>query len=117
MRRLLITGAGKAALACIEQLSKLKHRFSVTLLRGPGGFSAGADADERWDEHLDEQRLNKLGVEVRTGVCLEAIDRYAKVARACDGSRTTFDTLILAADRPTPYWRARQDWKSGRGFF
>jgi NADPH-dependent 2,4-dienoyl-CoA reductase/sulfur reductase-like enzyme len=94
MRRLLITGAGKAALACIEQLSKLKHRFSITLLRGPG---ASTDGEERWDEHLDQQRLNKLGVEVRKGVCVEAIDRYAKVARSCDGSRTTFDTLILAA--------------------
>jgi nitrite reductase (NADH) large subunit len=99
MRRLLITGAGKAALACIEQLSKLKHRFSITLLRGPG---ASTDGEERWDEHLDQQRLNKLGIEVRKGVCVEAIDRYAKVARSCDGSRTTFDTLILAAGSANP---------------
>ena len=101
MRRLLITGAGRAAMACIEQLSKLKHQFSITVLRGPAGMHTdGPDtvADEKWDQ----QRLDKLGVELRPGVCVEAIDRYAKVVRACDGSRTTFDTLILAAESANP---------------
>jgi NAD(P)H-nitrite reductase large subunit len=55
-------------------------------------------ADEQWDQ----QRLDKLGVELRPGVCVEAIDRYAKVVRSCDGSRTTFDTLILAAESANP---------------
>jgi len=101
MRRLLITGAGKAALACIEQLAKLKHHFAISVLRGPavpepdGTSAPGANAD--WDE-----RLAKLGVEVRGTVCVESIDRYAKVVRACDGSRTTFDTLILAAGSANP---------------
>jgi NAD(P)H-nitrite reductase large subunit len=99
MRRLLITGAGRAAMACIEQLSKLKHQFSITVLRGPASMpDTNTGAGEQWDQ----QRLDKLGVEVRPGVCVEAIDRYAKVVRACDGSRTTFDTLILAAESANP---------------
>lgn len=94
MRRLLITGAGNAALACIQQLSKLKHHFSILVLGGPRGLDArtGGGAES------DQVRLEKLGVEVRADVCVEAIDRYAKVVRGCDGSRTTFDTLILAAE-------------------
>jgi NAD(P)H-nitrite reductase large subunit len=113
MRRLLIAGAGKAALACIEQLAKLKHQFSISVLRGPAGpepnGSAGpatgaSDASPDWLGASPEweQRLAKLGVEVHETVCVEAIDRYAKVVRGCDGSRTTFDTLILAAGSANP---------------
>jgi len=104
MKRLLITGAGKAALACIEQLTKLKHQFSISVLRGPAGpdTSANPDAgaspeDSGASPEWDERRLARLGVEVHGNVCVEAIDRYARVVRGCDGSRTTFDTLILAA--------------------
>ena len=93
MRRLLIAGAGKAALACIEQLSKLKHHFLITVLHAPGNTAA-----PEWDE----ARLTKTGIEIQSGVCVEAIDRYARVVRSCDGSRTTFDTLILAAGSATP---------------
>ena len=93
MRRLLITGAGKAALACIEQLAKLKHHFSITVFRG-SKTAAALD----WDD----DRLAKMGVEVRRNVCVESIDRYARVVRGCDGSRTTFDTLILASGDSDP---------------
>jgi len=91
MRRLLITGAGKAAQACIEHLSKLNHNFTITVLRAPGGRDELACSNDAF------RRLEQLGVEVRSGVCVEAIDRHARVVRGCDGSRTTFDRLVLAA--------------------
>lgn len=100
MRRLLITGAGRAALACIEQLSKLKHQFLITVLRGPS--TPEPRADLAMGVEWDPARLHKLGVEVRSGECVEAINRYARVVRGCDGSRVTFDTLILAAESANP---------------
>ena len=123
MRRLLIAGAGHAALACIEQLSKLKHQFSITVLGGPPrpeprpcAESEEAQLVKPASETLGPEKLNmdklsmdklglgmdKPGIELRADVCVEAIDRHAKVVRGCDGSRTTFDTLILAADSANP---------------
>lgn len=112
MRRLLIAGAGNACMACIEQLLKFKQQFRITVFEAPArqGDAPGdkppqdqpMDADRA---NLDEPRrewLRKNNVEIRTAICVEAIDRHANVVRGCDGSRTTFDTLILAAGGSIP---------------
>jgi len=97
MSRLLITGAGKAAQACVEHLSKLTHQFTITVLRAPGREEPSIRGEDSWDRLKMETR-----VEICSGVCVEAIDRHARVVRACDGSRTTFDRLILAAGSANP---------------
>jgi len=96
MSRLLITGAGKAAQACVEHLSRLTHQFTITVLRAPGREEPNTRADS-W-----ERLRMETGVEILSAVCVEAIDRHARVVRGCDGSRTTFDRLILAADSANP---------------
>jgi NAD(P)H-nitrite reductase large subunit len=119
MRRLLIAGAGPACVACLEQLLKFSHQFRITVFEGPGpqgpengpgraAQSKSGDAEPNKDavrDKIDPPRrewLRKNDVEVLTAVCVEAIDRHANVVRGCDGSRTTFDTLILAAGGSIP---------------
>lgn len=101
MRRLLIAGAGAAGRACIEQLSKLKHEFWMALVSGPGSPDVGVVAEDL-KVLKDDAWIRKHGVEIHADVCVEAIDRYAKVVRGCDRSRITYDTLVLAAGSANP---------------
>src|SRR5580692_5808986 len=99
MRRLLIVGAGHAGIACVEQLLKLKHECRITVFEGSLGRR---DSGQIKLDATRREWLRKSNLEVRASVCVEAIDRHAKVVRGCDGSRSTYDTLILAAGVSNP---------------
>ncbi len=107
MRRLLIVGAGHAGIACVEHLLKLKHECRITVFEGSLGRR---DSEQVKSDATRREWLRKSNLEVRAAVCVEVIDRHAKVVRGCDGSRTTYDTLILAAGVSNPALGARGEY-------
>jgi NAD(P)H-nitrite reductase large subunit len=89
MRRLVIVGDGNAANAFLSQIQRFRHDFSITVF---SGASRGKVRHElAW--------YRDHGIDMRPGVSITAIDRHARVALGDDGSRTTFDRLILAIGR------------------
>jgi NAD(P)H-nitrite reductase large subunit len=83
MRRLVVVGNGNAADAFLRQIQRFRRAFSITV------FSGGEPLrDPAW--------YRGRGIDIRPGVAITGIDRYARVALGDDGSRTTFDRLILA---------------------
>ena len=94
MRRLVVAGTGVAGNACIRHILKHRHEFSITVF-GPSVAGIGVEAADL--DPRDDDWLRACGLDLRLGVALVSVDRHAKVALGEDGSRTTFDTLILAA--------------------
>ena len=86
MRRLVVVGNGKAADAFLRQIQHYKHDFSITV------FGGGTP-------HRRPAWYSSHGIDLRKDVLITAIDRHALVAKGSDGSRTTFDRLILATGR------------------
>jgi len=83
MRRLVVVGNGKAADAFLRQVQQYKHDLSITV------FSGGAPPrSPAW--------YRSHRIDLRQDVLITAVDRHARLAKASDGSRTTFDRLILA---------------------
>jgi NAD(P)H-nitrite reductase large subunit len=90
MGRLVVVGNGRAAEAFIREIQKYDHDFSITV------FSGGAPPRKpAWYQNR--------GVDLRQGVHIVAIDRHARIVQGDDGSRTTFDRLILATGQSE--WR------------
>ena len=86
MRRLVVVGNGNAARAFLRQIQRHRCGFSITV------FSAEKPPHPAgW--------YRERGIDMRAGVTITAIDRHARVAMGSDGSRTTFDRLILAIGR------------------
>jgi NAD(P)H-nitrite reductase large subunit len=83
MRRLVVVGNGKAADVFLQQIRHYKHDFSITVF---GGCMP----------HRRPAWYRNHGIDLRQEVLITAIDRHARVAKGSDGSRTTFDRLILA---------------------
>jgi NAD(P)H-nitrite reductase large subunit len=83
MRRLVVVGNGKAADVFLQQIRHYKHDFSITVF---GGCMP----------HRRPAWYRNHGIDLRQEVLITAIDRHARVAQGSDGSRTTFDRLILA---------------------
>jgi len=87
MRQLVIVGNGRAADAFLRQMQHYKHDCAITM------FGDGAPP------HKPAWYRNR-GIELRTGVRINAIDRHARLAKGDDGSCTTYDRLILAIGLP-----------------
>ena len=86
MRRLVIVGNGNAARAFLRQIQRHRRDFAITV------FSAGKPPQPvEW--------YRERGIDMRAGVTITAIDRHARVAKGSDGSRTSYDRLILAIGR------------------
>lgn len=83
MRRLVVVGNGKAADVFLRQIQYYKHDFAITV------FSGGTP-------HRKPSWYRNHGIDLRQDVPIIAIDRHALVAKGSDGSRSTFDRLILA---------------------
>jgi NAD(P)H-nitrite reductase large subunit len=83
MRRLVVVGNGNAARAFLRQIQRYRCNLSITV------FSA-----EKPPHPAAWYRAR--GIDMRAGVSIVAIDRHARLALGDDGSRTTFDRLILA---------------------
>jgi NAD(P)H-nitrite reductase large subunit len=89
MRRLVVVGNGNAARAFLRQIQRYRCDFSITV------FSADKPP------HAPDWYRSR-GIDMRAGVSVISIDRHARVAMGSDGSRTTFDRLILATGRNQP---------------
>jgi len=115
MRRIVIIGAGQAGLQVAESLRKGGHDGTITLLgeerwppyqRPPLSkkYLAGEFADERlWFRPYEH--YTKLGVELRTGVRVTAIDRAARRVSLHSGEALEYDALALTTGtrvRPLP---------------
>jgi NAD(P)H-nitrite reductase large subunit len=83
VKRLVVVGNGRAADAFLRQIQRYKCDFTITvfgdgdLLRKPVFYQS---------RHID----------LRQGVRVTAVDRHARLVTGSDGSRTTYDRLILA---------------------
>jgi NAD(P)H-nitrite reductase large subunit len=86
MRRLVVVGNGQAADVFLRQIQYWKHDFAVTV------FGAAVP-------HRRATSYRDHAIDLRLGVLITAIDRHARVARGSDGSRITFDRLLLATGR------------------
>ena len=115
MRRIVIIGAGQAGLQVAESLRKGGHDGPITLLgeerwppyqRPPLSkkYLAGEFADERlWFRPYEHYA--KLGVQLRTGVRVTAIDRAARRVSLASGEPLDYDALALTTGtrvRPLP---------------
>jgi NAD(P)H-nitrite reductase large subunit len=90
MRQLVVVGNGHAADAFLRQIQRFRCDFSITVFSGPLNGSRPL---------RESVRYLSRGIDVRAGVSITAIDRHARLALGDDGSRTTFDRLILATGR------------------
>ncbi|RVT51080.1 NAD(P)/FAD-dependent oxidoreductase [Rubrivivax albus] len=106
MDRVLIVGAGQAAVATAEALRAGGHAGTITLLgdepHGPyhrPPLSKGWLAGEMQAAQLvmrAPEMLAKKGIVLRTGVSVSAIDRAARCVHLADGTCEPYDALVLA---------------------
>jgi len=121
----VIVGAGQAGAETAIELRKLGHPGRVLILgdepqvpykRPPlsKAYLAGTVAEESLYV-MQRPQLEKVGIEVRTGVRVERIERAAKTLQLSDGSTQAYSKLALAtggrarmltlpgADKPNVY--------------
>ncbi|MCP5273028.1 MAG: FAD-dependent oxidoreductase [Burkholderiaceae bacterium] len=106
MDRVLIVGAGQAAVATAEALRAGGHAGTITVLgdepHGPyhrPPLSKGWLAGEMQAAQLvmrAPEVLAKKGIVLRAGVTVSAIDRTARCVHLADGAREPYDALVLA---------------------
>lgn len=105
MKRLVVVGNGMAGIACVEQILKYDHDFSITILGEETHVNYNRillSSVLAGEKEADDIVLNDLdwyrghGIDLRLGVRAAEIDRKRKVIRGDDGSRFSYDQLILA---------------------
>jgi len=83
VKRLVVVGNGRAADAFFRQIQSYKYDFTITV------FGDGIPPQEpSWYEARE--------IDLRQGIRITAVDRHARLVTGSDGSRTTYDRLILA---------------------
>ena len=103
--RLVVVGNGMAGIGCLEQILKYQPGFAVTVFGDEthvnynrvllSSVLAGEkDADDIVLNPLDWYL--KHDIDLRIGVRIVEIDPVARVVVGDDGSRTTYDKLLLA---------------------
>ena len=90
MRRLVVVGNGKAADAFLRHIQRYPHNLSISVFSGRSNGSRPLRGPA-W--------YRSRGIDLRAGISITAIDRHARLVMGDDGSRTTFDRLILAIGR------------------
>ena len=86
MKRLVVVGNGRAATAFLNQIQHDRRDFAITVF-GDGN----PPRRPAWYQARE--------ISLRVGVRVIAVDRHARVVTGSDGSRTTYDRLILAIGR------------------
>jgi nitrite reductase (NADH) large subunit len=104
-QKLVVIGNGMAGVACVEQILRHRHDFAITIFGDEKHVNynrillSSVLAGER---RVDEITINNLdwyqrnGIELRAGVRVAAINRFAKNLAGEDGSVTRYDKLIIA---------------------
>ena len=85
MKRIVVVGNGRAGGAFLRQIQRYKCDFTITV------FGGILQQEPSW--------YQTSGIDLRHGVRVTAVDRHAQVVTGSDGSRTTYDRLILAIGR------------------
>ena len=83
MNRLVVVGNGRAADAFLRQIQHYKRDFVITVF-GDGILPR----KPAWYQSRE--------IDLRHGVRVTAVDRHARLVTGSDGSRITYDRLILA---------------------
>ena len=83
MKRLVVVGNGRAADAFFRQIQYYDRDFAITVF-GDGILPR----KPAWYQARE--------IDLRDGVRVTAVDRHARLVTGSDGSRTTYDRLILA---------------------
>ena len=104
-RRLVVVGAGMAAMATVEALLAHSDEFAITLI----GREAAAPYNrvllsKALSRGVEDERLALKppewfaahGVELRLGVAARRLDRAAREVELDDGARVPYDELLLA---------------------
>lgn len=86
MKRLVLVGNGRAASAFLNQIQHDERDFAITVF-GDGNLPR----KPAWYQARE--------IDLRHGVRVTAVDRHARLVAGSDGSRTTYDRLILAIGR------------------
>ena len=86
MKRLVVVGNGRAADAFLRQIQHDRRDFAITVF-GDGN----PPREPAW--YQDRK------IDLRHGVRVTAVDRHARLVAGSDGSRTTYNRLILAIGR------------------
>ena len=107
MERLVVVGNGMAGARTVEEILERggRERFAITMFgeEPHGNYNrimlsnvlAGVEAeDDIFLNSLDWYADNDI--DLRAGVRVERIDRFAKVVLASDGSSLRYDKLIIA---------------------
>jgi len=83
VKRLVVVGNGRAADTFLRQIQHCKRDFAITVF-GDGILPR----KPAWYQARE--------IDLRHGVRVTAVDRHARLVKGSDGSRTTYDRLILA---------------------
>jgi NADPH-dependent 2,4-dienoyl-CoA reductase/sulfur reductase-like enzyme len=102
--RVVIVGGGLAGFSAAEALRDLGHRDSITIVDAePDLYDRPPLSKELFDEGLDlarlafadSEKLAALGIEVRTGERVSAIDPGAASVTLASGAALPADTILL----------------------
>jgi assimilatory nitrate reductase electron transfer subunit len=107
VKRVVVVGNGMAGTRFVQELVERdsQRRFRITVVGDEPGPAynrvllsnvlAGMTRPDAIDT-VGENWYAENGVEVRSGIAVEALDRDAEVARLADGSVLHYDVLVLA---------------------
>ena len=105
MQKLVVVGNGMAGVACVEQILKHAPKFDITIFGDETHVNYSRillSSVLAGEKSIDEITINdiewywKHKIDLRLGVRIVDIDPIAKAVIADDGSRTSFDKLLLA---------------------
>jgi nitrite reductase (NADH) large subunit len=105
MKRLVVVGNGMAGIACVEQILTYEHDFEITVFGDETHVNYNRillSSVLAGEKEPDDIVLNGIdwyrrhGITLRLGIRVDHIDRANRIVYGDDGSKVTYDNLILA---------------------
>jgi len=105
MKKLVVVGNGMAGMACLEQILGHARQFDVTVFGEETHVNynrvllSSVLAGEKAADDIvinDLEWYRRHGITLRLGVRIVDVDANEKIVTGNDGSRTPYDTLLLA---------------------
>jgi nitrite reductase (NADH) large subunit len=105
MERLVVVGNGMAGMGCLEHILKYDPPFHVTVFGDETHVNynrvllSSVLAGEKADDEIvlnTREWYEKHGIDLRVGVRITDVDPIGRTVTGDDGSRTSYDKLLLA---------------------